>query len=148
VATALSTALAACYYQQMQPLAGPTFRFGGVSPQDQVAQVHLRRAVPVAFGLMFGAAVAGGRWLVRTSRRSLLWIAVGGIAGVLGFAAAQPLVPLTGPSADDDYRGRVVTAADLRHAATVGGINGVLAGGVASVAWYGLTRRTGPGHRV
>jgi hypothetical protein len=66
LAVLLSATLAYCHYEGMQPLAGNTFSLSGVSPQNRVAQEHLARAVPVAFGVMLPVTVAGGLWLART----------------------------------------------------------------------------------
>jgi hypothetical protein len=137
VAILLSATIAYLHYDRMQPVAGNMFTFNSVSPQRRVAQEHLSRAVPVAFGVMLPVAVTSGLWLARTRRLSPSWIAVGGVAGILGFAAATPFVPDTSPPFNRPHWWEV-TVGNIPYAAAAGGLYGVLVGAVASIVWFAL----------
>jgi hypothetical protein len=137
VAVLLSTTMAYLHYDEMQPMAGNAFSFNGVSPQDRVAQEHLSRAVPVAFGVMLPVAVTSGLWLARTRRLSPSWIAVGGVAGILGFAAATPFVPDTSVPFNRPHW-LMATVEKIPYEAFFGGLYGVLVGAVASIVWFGI----------
>jgi outer membrane protein assembly factor BamB len=140
VAAAVAGLLAAGHYHLMQPMASATFTFDGVTPQQRVADAHLRRCGPVVLGVGLVVALAGGTWITRTGRRQLLWVAVGILAGAGAFAAAEPRVPLTGPFAGPDFSGRTVSARDLGYAVTAGGVFGGLVGAAAAVLAAVLNR--------
>src|SRR4051812_26231422 len=116
VGVLVALALTLGHYHLMQPVAGATFSFDGVTPQQRVADAHLRRCGPVVLGVGLAVAVAGGAWVARTRRRAILWVAVGILAGAAAFAAAEHRVPLTGPAGGPDFSGRRVTARDLGDA--------------------------------
>jgi hypothetical protein len=86
---------------------------------------------------MLPVAIAGGLWLARTRRLSPSWIAVGGVAGVLGFAAATPFVPDTSVPFNRPHW-LVDTVEKIPFMAAAGGLYGVLVGAVASIVWFGL----------
>ena len=124
----VASLLTMSHYHSMQPIAGPTFSFGGISPQEQVAEAHLRKCGPVVFCVSFLVTIAGGFWINKTHQRAILWVGVGIIAGAVAFAIAAPQVPLTGPGAGADYAGRNVTMSDLRYDLSVGAVMGGLIG--------------------
>jgi hypothetical protein len=150
---AIAVALTLIHYHAAQPLADGMFiliREGDPSDvadrvaraqaeaQNRVAPAHLRRAVPVAFAVTMLVAVVGGVWVVKGRRRPLLWGAVGGVAGAIGFAAAAPFVPFTGPMAGPDFTGRTVPASDIGQNLGTGGLLGVVVGTLVAVGWLSL----------
>src|SRR4051812_24548039 len=86
----VASLLTMSHYHSMQPIAGPTFSFGGISPQEQVAEAHLRKCGPVVFCVSFLVTIAGGFWINKTHQRQFSGSALALLPGRLPLQSRPP----------------------------------------------------------